>query len=75
MIRKELVDELGALLGSENVLTLPEDLLCYSFDATMNVSPAIPQAVVLPETAEQVCEVLKLCQREKNPLFPRGELI
>lgn len=67
-----LKERLEAILGAENVLTEYEDLVCYSFDATMNVDAYIPLAVVLPETTEQIAEIVKIAAEEKIPLFPRG---
>ena len=66
-----LKERLEAILGAENVLTEYEDLVCYSFDATMNVDAYIPFAVVLPETTEQIAEIVKIAAEEKIPLYEK----
>ncbi len=45
--------------------------LAYESDA-LTVFNARPQAVVLPETAEEVIETVRLCYREKIPFVARG---
>ena len=52
-------------------LTLePEELLCYSFDATGRTS--LPHAVLFPETTEQVSKIMAMAFKEKIPVVPRG---
>ncbi|PWM42875.1 MAG: glycolate oxidase subunit GlcD [Clostridiales bacterium] len=72
MLGEQLKNEFEAAVGAENVLTQYEDLVCYSFDATMNVDPQVPLAVVIPESSQQISEIVKIAKREKIPLFPRG---
>jgi glycolate oxidase len=64
-------EDLIKLLGRENVLIEREDLIPYSFDATA-VLRQMPQVVVLPRTAAEVAEVLKLARRHKAPVVARG---
>lgn len=70
MVNPELVEELEALVGEENVLTSPEELLCYSYDST--VLQHLPEIVVLPKSTEEVAATVKLANREKIPIVPRG---
>jgi glycolate oxidase len=65
-----LVKELEDIVGEENVLTSPEDLLCYSYDST--VLEHLPDVVVLPNSSDEVAATVKLANREKIPLVPRG---
>ncbi|TKJ30660.1 MAG: glycolate oxidase subunit GlcD [Chloroflexi bacterium B3_Chlor] len=70
MVKPESVEELKALVGEENVLTSPEELLCYSYDST--VLQHLPEIVVLPYTTQEVAATVKLADREKIPIVPRG---
>jgi glycolate oxidase len=70
MIAPKLVDELKEIVGDENVLTTPEELLCYSYDGT--VLQHMPQIVALPRTTAEVAATVKLAHRERMPLVPRG---
>lgn len=65
-----LVKELEDIVGEENVLTSPEDLLCYSYDST--VLEHLPDIVVLPNSSDEVAATVELANREKIPLVPRG---
>lgn len=66
----KLINRLEKILGSAGVLITPEDLVVYSFDGTF--SEAWPDVVVLPETTEQVCQVVRLAAETQTPIVPRG---
>ena len=68
--RRELVAGLGAIVGPANVLWRPEDLIVYEFDGTVETQR--PHAVVFPDGAEEVAAVVRLCNRWKMPVTPRG---
>ncbi len=70
MIEATLVEELKGIAGDENVLTSPEELLCYSYDST--VLQHLPEVVVLPRTTEEVAATVALANRERMPILPRG---
>lgn len=70
MIRPEIIRELKEIVGEENVLTSPEDLIVYSYDATFLEHK--PDVVVLPRSTEEVSEVMKVAYREGLPVTPRG---
>lgn len=60
------------LLGRENVKTRPEELICYSYDATPDLPAGQPLAVVMPQSAEEVAAVMEIARRHKMPVYPRG---
>ena len=62
--------EISAIVGKSHLLTEPEELYCYSFDASRIKS--MPQCVAFPGDASEVCELLKLANRHRFPVFPRG---
>jgi len=70
MLKPHVVKELQRIVGPENLLAAPEQLLVYSYDATRN--EALPAAVVRPKTAEEISAILVLANREKFPVTPRG---
>jgi glycolate oxidase len=70
MIEAKLVEELKGIAGDENVLTSPEELLCYSYDST--VLQHLPEVVVLPRTTQEVASTVALANRERIPILPRG---
>ena len=59
-----------ALLGATNVLHKTEDLLLYEYDGS--VEKARPDAVVFPQTTEQVSRIVKLAVRQNIPIVGRG---
>ncbi|MBI2909926.1 MAG: FAD-binding protein [Chloroflexi bacterium] len=70
MLEKRVLDKLATIVGKGNVFTLPEDLVCYSYDATP--TPHSPDAVALPDSAQRISAILKLANEKKIPVVPRG---
>ncbi|MFZ5646346.1 MAG: FAD-binding oxidoreductase [Bacillota bacterium] len=60
------------LLGKERVIIRPEELICYSYDATPDLPSGQPLAVVFPESVEQVKGVVEIARRHAVPVYPRG---
>jgi len=71
MFDKKLVSELHKIVGKDAVLISKEDLNAYSYDGTATWAH-MPDVVVLPTTAEQVSQILKLADESKIPVTPRG---
>ncbi len=70
MIEESILKELQAIVGKKQVLTEPEDLVAYSYDGTF--AERRPDAIVRPDSTEQVSEVIKVAYREEIPVIPRG---
>jgi len=70
MANRRLIRELQGIVGKQYVLHTPEDLLVYEYDAT--IERGLPEAVVLPATAQQVAEVVKVARRHDLPVVARG---
>jgi glycolate oxidase len=66
-----IVSELQQLVGRENVLTSPEDLITYSFDGTAALQQ-LPGCVAFVRNAQEVGSILQLAQREKTAVVTRG---
>ncbi len=64
-------EKLIRILGEESVISSQDELLAYDCDA-LTGHRIKPIFVVLPTTAEQVSEVIKLCYKEEIPFVPRG---
>ena len=51
-------------------MSTPEDLAVYSYDGTFEEHS--PDLVVLPESTEQVSQVVKLAAADRIPIVTRG---
>jgi glycolate oxidase len=69
-IKSELIEELERVLGPDGVLWQPYDLMMYEYDGSIDRARA--QAVVFPTGAQQVSELIKLCNRRGVPYTARG---
>ena len=65
------IKDLRSLVGDENVLVGSQEVEAYSHDETVGLEAA-PEVVVKVTSAEQVSRILKLAQRERIPVTPRG---
>jgi len=61
---------LQQIVGKEQLITTPEELLCYSFDGSALEYP--PAAVAFPQTAEEVSRIMRLANERLFPVVPRG---
>lgn len=76
---RELVSELKAILNESGVLSEPDDVASYSRDYTWDSlrlicpEPAAEGCIVVrPESTEEVSEIIKLANRYRVPVIPRG---
>ncbi|MBW1681765.1 MAG: FAD-binding protein [Deltaproteobacteria bacterium] len=67
-----LARDLTALLDSGKVLTDPEDCHAYACDAVYYFARRAPEAVVLPETPQEISGILRYASDQKIPVTPRG---
>ena len=68
MTKHELIEQLQKILPADAVLFEQEDLKPFECDG-LSAYRQLPLAVVLPETEEQVREILLLCL-ETQPVRP-----
>ncbi len=71
VLSERILEELRAVVGLENVLANPADLMVYECDA-YTLEKSLPQAVVLPQSTEEVVRLVKLCAAYNIPFIPRG---
>jgi glycolate oxidase len=67
----ELIQRLSSVVGAEHVLADDEARALYGRDETEDFSFP-PDVVVKPSTTQQVAEILKLANRHRVPVTPRG---
>src|SRR6185437_15994395 len=68
---REAEAELKAILGQRYVLSAPVDLAVYDCDGE-TLDRARPDLVVLPANTEQVQAVVRIANKYKMPITPRG---
>src|SRR5918996_5087709 len=69
--RAQIVARLRAIVPGEGVIADRDELRAYECDG-LSAYRAVPMAVVLPSTTEQVAAILRLCNEEKTKVVPRG---
>ncbi len=65
------LDRLRQIVGKENVLTQPEDLIPYSFDGTAALQQ-MPGCVVFTSDSEQIATILRLANELRVGVVTRG---
>ena len=70
-LAEPLVAELRRIVGADGIVTSHEGRLTYECDMHV-LYKGEPDAVVLPRTAEQVREIVRLCRAAAVPIVPRG---
>ena len=66
----QATDELRRVVGRDHVIVGADDLRIFERDAS--IEGAVPDAVVLPASTQQVSEVMKVAARHGIPVVPRG---
>ena len=66
-----ILQEFRAIVGSRGLITSSEELHTYECDGLTNFR-VMPEAVLLPESAEQVQGIVRVCHRERIPFVARG---
>jgi glycolate oxidase len=70
-IDARVLDDLRGIVDERALLTEPEDLRTYECDA-LTAFRAVPRAVVLPSSTQQVQGIVRVCHRERIPFVARG---
>ncbi|HBT51042.1 MAG TPA: FAD-binding oxidoreductase, partial [Petrotoga sp.] len=70
----EIVEELKKIVGANNVIyDDPDALEAYSHDEVAEKHYAhMPEAVVKPSSAEEIAQIVRLANKYKIPITPRG---
>lgn len=72
-VTEAIIKRLQSLVSEKNVIIDRDRLEVYSHDeVTDQRYHHMPEVVVLPETAQQIAEIMKLANQELLPVVPRG---
>jgi glycolate oxidase len=71
MISQSILTKIRSIIGQEHFFDSPEQKLVYSYDGT-SILNQLPDAVVRPQTREQVSSLLRLANDEHFAIVPRG---
>ena len=71
MAARRFLSDLAAIFPSDRLLTERAQLIPYESDA-LTAFRALPRAVVLPESQDEVIETVQLCYRASIPFVARG---
>jgi glycolate oxidase len=69
--KDKIISDLSRILKSDNILSHQDEIRPYETDALAAYKQK-PLLVVLPETVDQVSEILKYCNENKIKVVPRG---
>jgi glycolate oxidase len=70
-IDKDVLSALADLLGPQRLLISPEEILPYARDENPTIF-ARPEAVALVRSAAEISSILRLANRRRFPVVPRG---
>lgn len=70
-ITSELIKSFKNIVGEAHFLVDEESLLYYAKDETETLR-FMPEAVIKPASANQISDILKICNQYKIPVTPRG---
>ena len=70
MIDPKVIEDLGDIVGKENLYSDKAHLRAYSYDATRTYYE--PDAVVFPRHEEDISRILTYCNHHGIPIVPRG---
>ncbi len=71
MINPTVLRKISQIAGKNNYLDSQEDRISYSYDGTPLLH-ALPDAIVVPKTKEQISGILALANEEHFAVVPRG---
>lgn len=68
---RNLLDRFREIVGADGLLANHDELLVYECDGYV-VEKKIPDVVLFPTSADQIVEIVKLCNQFDVPFVPRG---
>ncbi len=71
MLNPSTIKKIKKIVGSQNFSDLEEHRIVYSYDATP-VYHQLPDAVVFPESVDQIAELVKIANEDHFAIIPRG---
>ncbi len=67
---KNIFKKISQIVGSKHCTIAPEDLHCYSYDASRQT--LLPEIVAFPGSSSQVADLLRLASEHRFPVIARG---
>lgn len=67
---RSIITQLQKFFSEQELLTEPEQCWAYGYDNSMQ--HALPDAVIIPKTSEQIQHAIKLCNQYNIPFVTRG---
>jgi FAD/FMN-containing dehydrogenase len=67
----DVLRDLGAALGADRIRT-PPDIPHRNWADVSGLKPVCPEALILPRSVEEVCAVLAICHRHRQPVIVQG---
>jgi glycolate oxidase len=71
LMEARILEELRAIVGDRGLISSREELHTYECDG-LTYFRVMPRAVLLPNSTEQVQEIVRICHRERMPFVARG---
>lgn len=69
-MEKYILDEIRAIIPQERILLDLQERYSYSFDASFG--EYLPDVVIQPNDAEEISQLVKLANKYRIPVYPRG---
>ncbi|MGE5849007.1 MAG: FAD-binding oxidoreductase [Candidatus Methylomirabilota bacterium] len=70
--RARLIQACRTIVGSQGIITAPDELRVYECDALTFYHRCMPDLVVLPTSTQQVAALVRICHEAGIPIVPRG---
>ncbi len=71
IVTQEHINQFKDIVGEKFILFDAENLQHYSHDETEHLS-YLPEVVVKPRTVAEIAAIMKICNKERIPVTPRG---
>ncbi|MCD6472079.1 FAD-binding oxidoreductase [Candidatus Aerophobetes bacterium] len=72
-INNEVIGELKKIVGGDNIILDKEKMVEYSHDEfSLNWVQHFPEVVVKPKDKKEISQIMKLANKERFPVTPRG---
>ncbi|MBE0478905.1 FAD-binding oxidoreductase [Candidatus Aerophobetes bacterium] len=72
-ITDEVIEKLRKIVGKDNIILNKDKMIDYSHDEfALDWMRHFPEVVVKPATTEEISEIMKLANKERFPVTPRG---
>ncbi|GAI91063.1 unnamed protein product, partial [marine sediment metagenome] len=71
-VTKQIIKELTAIVGRDNISTKEHEIEGYSYDEMPLAKPYAPQVIVKPTDTHSITKLLDFANKKRIPVTPRG---